>query len=175
LKSAKNILRDLTVGQPKLEGWPDVDFLLHDLKEKRTELQKIEDKRSDETIPLQLKIDQLNAEAKAKAEPIELQVKNLLTVVEGFVRDHEKDLDGRSKKLDFGVVGLRKKTVWLWPKGKTLEGLLSKFLRSKTLSRFVKVTNTLRREAIQAEGADLAAKKLGIYTQEDHEFVYELS
>jgi len=129
----------------EVTDWREADRALLDLADCR---RKAERARADAEETIACVKDDLEKETAG----YRAREKELLAVLEAFARDHEDELDGRSKKLTHGTVGFRKTTkLALRCKVATV---LQK-LRARGLSDCIRVKETLNREALSAYDDDV--------------------
>ena len=133
---------------PVLASWAETDKALRDIRECRHTLAEL-------AVERDRKIDAAKDTYTTTALPVQNRVKELEGQVKAFVDGHRAELVGKSRALNFGVVGYR---------------LSSKLGRDNLIKR----TETLDREALRREPAELLCK-LGAYINQTDEFYYDVS
>ena len=106
------------------------------------------------------------------ALPVQNRVKELEGQVKAFVDGHRAELVGKSRALNFGVVGYRLSSKLVLPKGR-VEDVIAQ-LKALGRDNLIKRTETLDREALRREPAELLCK-LGAYINQTDEFYYDVS
>lgn len=86
-----------------LRGWDDVDSALRQYGELSMQIEALEAEYT-------RRINQLREELQAKTAPLVQTREQLAKEMEQFVRDHWDELNGRSRVLTYGEVGLRRAT-----------------------------------------------------------------
>ena len=100
------------------------------------------------------------------------RVKELEGQVKAFVDGHRAELVGKSRALNFGVVGYRLSSKLVLPRGR-VEDVIAQ-LKALGRDNLIKRTETLDREALRREPAELLCK-LGAYINQTDEFYYDVS
>ena len=103
---------------------------------------------------------------------VQNRVKELEGQVKAFVDGHRAELVGKSRALNFGVVGYRLSSKLVLPKGR-VEDVIAQ-LKALGRDNLIKRTETLDREALRREPAELLCK-LGAYINQTDEFYYDVS
>jgi len=133
---------------PAIADWDRADDVLLGVAECRGALARIESELASE-------IDAAKAAAKRKASEYSARFAAGLAALEAFTRAHQGDLDGRSKKLTHGRVGLRQVTkIALLHKAE----FVIQRLRAKDMIDCIRRTEAVKKEALAAyDDAALAA------------------
>ena len=118
------------------------------------------------------KIDAAKDTYTTTALPVQNRVKELEGQVKAFVDGHRAELVGKSRALNFGVVGYRLSSKLVLPKGR-VEDVIAQ-LKALGRDTLIKRTETLDREALRREPAELLCK-LGAYINQTDEFYYDVS
>ncbi len=83
-----------------IKTWEDVDKALKEITECTNEIEVIE-------TGLSVKINDAQDKATQLATPLKEKIALLEKQIQEFTERHKNDLDGKSKKLNFGLVGFR--------------------------------------------------------------------
>ncbi|MBE3574562.1 MAG: host-nuclease inhibitor Gam family protein [Firmicutes bacterium] len=88
---------------PSLKSWEEVDMNLKDICEIELQVEALE-------AELTQKISDLRLEKEMQAKPLLERKEKLGLEIKDFVERHLDELNGRSRVLNFGTVGLRRTT-----------------------------------------------------------------
>jgi len=103
VKGAMDMARKAKLPAIEIADWAAADKVLGNVATDRACLAKIQ-------AEADAKIEKVKADAKAVSETISAHLAAGLAALEAFTRAHEADLEGRSRKLTHGVLGLRQTT-----------------------------------------------------------------
>ncbi len=148
---------------PVLADWAAVDGALRDIRECEhalTELGVDRDRR----------IDAVRDEYRKMAEPLQNRLKKLGADVEAYVDAHRAELSGKSRKMNFGVVGYRISSKLVLPTAKTAEAIAT--LKALGRTEFVRTTETLDRAALLRQPAEFL-EQIDAYVRQRDEFYYD--
>ncbi|PWM59587.1 MAG: hypothetical protein DBX91_06385 [Subdoligranulum variabile] len=148
---------------PVLADWAAVDGALRDIRECEhalTELGVDRDRR----------IDAVRDEYRKMAEPLQNRLKKLGADVEAYVDAHRAELSGKSRKMNFGVVGYRISSKLMLPAGKVAEAIAT--LKAMGRKEFIKTTESLDREALKRQPAEFL-EQIDAYVRQRDEFYYD--
>lgn len=145
---------------PVLASWAETDKALRDIRECRHTLAEL-------AVERDRKIDAAKDTYTTTALPVQNRVKELEGQVKAFVDGHRAELVGKSRALNFGVVGYRLSSKLVLPKGR-VEDVIAQ-LKALGRDNLIKRTETLDREALRKEPAELLCK-LGAYINQTDEF-----
>ena len=148
---------------PVLADWAAVDGALRDIRECEhalTELGVDRDRR----------IDGVKEEYRKMAEPLQNRLKKLGADVEAYVDAHRAELSGKSRKMNFGVVGYRISSKLMLPAGKVAEAIAT--LKAMGRKEFIKTTESLDREALKRQPAEFL-EQIDAYVRQRDEFYYD--
>ena len=134
---------------PVLASWAETDKALRDIRECRHTLAEL-------AVERDRKIDAAKDTYTTTALPVQNRVKELEGQVKAFVDGHRAELVGKSRALNFGV-----------------EDVIAQ-LKALGRDNLIKRTETLDREALRREPAELLCK-LGAYINQTDEFYYDVS
>ncbi len=149
--------------EPRLGSWDAVDSALQEIREAEAAL-----------VRQELQLNKTIAAAKARVEeaarPFQASIKQLGQDIKDFVAAHRDELDGKTRKLNFGSTGFRLSTSLVIPRGK--EGDVLDALKKMGLDDCIKTTETIRKDMLKQkpEGVILQA---GAYLKPTDEFWYE--
>ena len=107
---------------PVLASWAETDKALRDIRECRHTLAEL-------AVERDRKIDAAKDTYTTTALPVQNRVKELEGQVKAFVDGHRAELVGKSRALNFGVVGYRLSSKLVLPKGRV------EHLKYRTLSK----------------------------------------
>ena len=139
---------------PVLASWAETDKALRDIRECRHTLAEL-------AVERDRKIDAAKDTYTTTALPVQNRVKELEGQVKAFVDGHRAD-----------VVGYRLSSKLVLPKGR-VEDVIAQ-LKALGRDNLIKRTETLDREALRREPAELLCK-LGAYINQTDEFYYDVS
>lgn len=156
--------RKKVAAEPALRDWAAVDTALRDIRECRhalTELGVEKDRR----------IDGIKDEYARNALPMQNRIKRLEGDVKEYVDAHRAELTGKSKTLNFGVVGYRISSKLVLAANKAAEAIAA--LKAMGKDSLVKTTETLDREALKKQPLDVL-EQVGAYVKVMDEFYYDI-
>lgn len=90
--------------------------------------------------------------------------------VEAYVDAHRVELSGKSRKMNFGVVGYRISSKLVLPTAKTAEAIAT--LKALGRTEFVRTTETLDRAALLRQPAEFL-EQIDAYVRQRDEFYYD--
>jgi phage host-nuclease inhibitor protein Gam len=119
-------------------------------------------------------VDQLKAEAKAKAEPLAARRKELETGLATFAEANKAELFKRpkSRELTFGTIGFRKSTKLLTLPKLTLATVLEK-LKSYKFTEAIRKKESVDKDAMR-DWPDERLELVGMRRKKEDEFFIEL-
>ena len=138
---------------PVLASWAETDKALRDIRECRHTLAEL-------AVERDRKIDAAKDTYTTTALPVQNRVKELEGQVKAFVDGHRAEL------------GYRLSSKLVLPKGR-VEDVIAQ-LKALGRDNLIKRTETLDREALRREPAELLCK-LGAYINQTDEFYYDVS
>jgi phage host-nuclease inhibitor protein Gam len=155
-----------------LGDWESVDAGLHKLAHVQIEIDRLQADFSEE-------IQRLNTQYDDKISPLLEAASAIKRQLEGFVKDHRLDLKGKSRILNFGIVGFRTsqtKVIFKW----TVENILQA-LRVRKLSDCIRIKEEPNKEALElltdaaleAVGCRKSGGKEKFYAEPDLEKIVE--
>ena len=150
--------------EPALRDWAAVDAALRDIRECRhalTELGVEKDRR----------IDGIKDEYAKNALPMQNRIKRLEGEVKEYVDAHRAELTGKSRTLNFGVVGYRISSKLVLAAHKSAEAIAT--LKAMGKNALIKTTETLDREALKKQPLDVL-EQVGAYVKVTDEFYYDV-
>ena len=150
---------------PVLTDWAAVDSALRDIRECQhalTELGVDRDRR----------IDAVKDEYSKMALPLQNRIKKLEGDVKAYADAHRAEMTGKSRTLNFGVVGYRISSKLVLPAAKAAEAIAA--LKALGRKEFVKTTETLDRAALSRQPAEFL-EQIGAYIRQSDEFYYDVS
>ena len=111
---------------PVLASWAETDKALRDIRECRHTLAEL-------AVERDRKIDAAKDTYTTTALPVQNRVKELEGQVKAFVDGHRAELVGKSRALNFGVVGYRLSSKLVLPKGR-VEDVIAQLKAPKPLT-----------------------------------------
>lgn len=150
---------------PVLNDWAAVDQALRDIRECEYALTELGVERD-------RKLDAVKEEYRKVAEPLQNRLKKLGADVEAYVDAHRAELTGKSRTLNFGVVGYRLSSKLILPPAKTAEAIAA--LKSLGHREFIRTTETLDRAALLRQPAEFL-DQIGAYVRQRDEFYYDVT
>lgn len=134
-----------------IKSWDDVDKTLKELAEFTNNIEIIE-------TELSVKINDAQDKAAKLAFPLKEKIKQLEGQVSEFTEQHKNELDGRSKKLNFGQVGFRQSTrTELTAKSEEVIALLKQY----KMTDCVEIKETVNKNAFKRY-SDQELEKVGV-------------
>jgi len=152
---------------PALRSWAGVDDALHRIRELDALIVREEAAKDAHLREVQAKYD-------AVIIPRIEQRDALGRALEAFVKVHQDDLEGRSRRLNHGIVGYRKgqravRTLKGWTLQKALEALLNAGKRS-----WIAIKKSVDKEAIlKSDPPQAELDKFGLEIKQEERFYYE--
>lgn len=156
--------RKKVTAEPALRDWAAVDTALRDIRECRhalTELGVEKDRR----------IDGIKDEYSKNSLPMQNRIKRLEGEVKEYVDAHRAELTGKSRTLNFGVVGYRISSKLVLASNKAAEVIAT--LKAMGKNALIKTTETIDREALKKQPLDVL-EQVGAYVKVTDEFYYDV-
>jgi phage host-nuclease inhibitor protein Gam len=150
---------------PKITDWNDVNQALARLAELHRDFAALETRRD------QL-IDEAKAEFLRDGGKLLPEITELGERVKGFVDAHPQDLDGRSKKLEHGIVAYRWASK-LSIASRRVKSAVEWLLENKK-AKYLHVEHKLNKEALREAPADVL-KAIGARVTRNESFRYEIT
>lgn len=150
--------------EPKLRSWGDADDALRQIHEAKNTLAELDAEQN-------RRIDTVKEECKKMAQPLKNRVQQLEADLLAFSDAHRCEMDGKSRRMSFGTVGYRvssKITVATSKMGEVLARL-----KGMGLTQCIKVTETLDKEQLRKQPADIIME-VGASISSKDEFYYDL-
>lgn len=164
LERKDNMARKKVLSEPTLRGWTEVDGALRDIRECRHTLAEL-------AIERDRRIDSVKDEYAKNALPLQNRVKRLEGEVKEYVDAHRAELTGKSRALNFGIVGYRLSSKLVLAAGKAAEAIA--VLKAMGKGELVKTTETLDREALKKQPQSVL-EQVGAYVKVSDEFYYDV-
>lgn len=149
--------------RPILQSWDDVDGAIREYGELTLQIEELEAEYT-------RRINQLKEELDSRAAPLVQHRERLAKDVEQFVRHHWDELDGRSRTLTFGEVGLRRATSIVIRKVADTLALL----KERGLKHCINVKESPNRD-VMAQLTDDELKAVGARRKVEDVFWFEWS
>jgi phage host-nuclease inhibitor protein Gam len=149
--------------EPRFTGWEDVDNALHQIQAAEAMLTRQE-------LALNKTIAAAKGRAEESARPFQAAIKQIGQDIKEFVAAHKDELDGKTKKLNFGSTGFRMSTCLVIPRGK--DGDVLAALKAMGLTDCVKTTESIRKDILKQQ-SEATILRAGAYLKPADEFWYE--
>lgn len=149
---------------PVLSDWAAVDSALCEIRECGHSMTEL-------TVERDRQIDSIKEDYAHKLLPFQNRIKCLEADVRAFVDAHRAELIGKSRTLNFGVVGYRISHKLMLPASKVADAIAT--LKALGRTELIKTTETIDREALKRQPADLL-DQLGAYIRPSDEFYYSV-
>ena len=150
---------------PVLRDWAAVDGALRDIRESKHSLTEMD-------VEKNRRMDSIKDEYGKAALPLQNRIKRLEADVKEFVSAHREELEGKSRRLNFGVVGFRLSSSVVVATNKVAD-VISK-LKGLGRSECIKITETLDRKALGHCPADVILE-VGAYIKQTDDFYYDVN
>lgn len=149
---------------PVLKSWDEVDDTMKQLLEAQSCIDQIE-------INMNREIAEAKEKAAKLAEPAQSRIKKLEVYIKDFVTDHRSELNGKSRKLNFGSTGFHLTKHLIVPKG-TENAVLAK-LHQLGLLDCIRGKETVNKEVLKQKAPEIISET-GAYVNTKDDFWYEL-
>lgn len=149
---------------PVLSDWNAVDSALCEIRECQHSMTELGVERD-------RKLDSIKEEYAGRLLPFQNRIKCLEADVRAYVDAHRAELAGKSRTLNFGVVGYRLSHKLMLPASKVAEAIAT--LKALGRTELVKTTETIDREALKRQPAELL-DQIGAYIRPSDEFYYSV-
>ena len=151
--------------QPTLSTWQDVDDAMKEILNCEGCVDEIE-------VNLNREITLAKEKADAASKPMRERISELEVQIRDFVSRHREELDGKSKRLNFGQTGFRLSTKFVVPASKSADIIAS--LRRYGMVDCITTKESVNKDVLRKyPGEDIL--KTGAYLKSDDEFWYEVS
>lgn len=148
-----------------LASWDDVNNSMKLIGELENQLDGIE-------IKLNRQLATAKENAENQARPIHDKIKLLEKDIKAFVTIHSDELDGKTKKLNFGKTGFRQSSKVVIPKTIPKEDFIA-ILKKQGLTDCIQTEEKVLREVLKTHTKD-EVHATGAYLQTKDEFWYEV-
>ena len=95
--------------EPTIKNWEETDDVMKKLLESQLEVEQIE-------AEMNKQIAEIKKTAEEQARPYKDNIKKNELLLKEFVTVHKSELDGKSRRMNFGTVGFRMSTKVVLPK-----------------------------------------------------------
>lgn len=151
--------------KPVFKSWEDVDSALKEIAEAELDLVDIEGEMNK-----QLQGVKLTAAQEAKI--IQTRISAIGKDIKAFVEEHRDELDGKTKKLNFGKTGFRMSTKVMLPKAKEKLAVIIKSLKALKMSDCIVTTETINKDVLKKYTEDEIIR-VGATLKKEDTFWYE--
>lgn len=148
--------------EPTIKNWEEVDEVMKKLLESQLEVEKIEADMNKQITEVKKKCEEL-------ARPYKDNIKKNELLLKEFVTVHKSELDGKSRKMNFGTVGFRLSTKVVLPK--MIEAVLEN-LKKFGMHDCINTKETVNKEILKTYSPDVILNIGGTLKTEDT-FWYE--
>ena len=148
--------------EPTIKNWEEVDEVMKKLLESQLEVEKIEADMNKQITEVKKKCEEL-------ARPYKDNIKKNELLLKEFVTVHKSELDGKSRKMNFGTVGFRLSTKVVLPK--MIEAVLEN-LKKFGMHDCINTKETVNTEILKTYSPDVILNIGGTLKTEDT-FWYE--
>lgn len=144
-------------------SWEELDNALHSIINCQSSIDEINAELNREISTLKQIADESAAKHRELIKALEAEIKI-------FVTQHREELDGKTKKLNFGQTGFRQSTSLVVPTTNTAD--IINYLKLNNMTDCVKVVETINKDVMKTYPTDkvLAA---GAYYKTSNKFWYE--
>lgn len=156
--------RKKVVSEPVLRDWSGVDSNLRDIRECRHTLLELGVERD-------RRLDGIKDEYARNALPLQNRIKRMEGEIKEFVDAHRAELAGKSRTLNFGVVGYRMSTKLVLAASKAADAIAT--LKAMGKYSLIKTSETLDREALKRQPPSVL-EQVGAYVKVSDEFYYDV-
>lgn len=124
----------------ELQSWDEVDRVLQETLESEIAITEIE-------AMMNLTINEAKEKATLLSKPLKEKIKNNTTLIKSYTEAYRSELDGKSKRLNFGKVGFRQSSSVTVPKAK-LDSVL-KMLKALDMFDCINTKETINIEVLE--------------------------
>ncbi len=156
--------RKKVAAEPAFANWDEVDKALQEIHEADNSIAEI-------TAMQNREIDDIKEKCNKLAEPHKNKVKELEANLREYTSAHRVEMDGKSKKLNFGIVGFRQSSKISIPTSKIADAII--MLKNMGLTACLKIDEKLDKEQLRKQPSEILAQVGAAITTKD-EFYYEL-
>lgn len=149
---------------PALKSWQDVDDAMKEILNCAGCVDEIE-------VTMNREITLAKEKADAKSKPMRERISELEVQIRDFVSRNRDELDGKTKKLNFGQAGFRLSTKLMVPATKTADIIAS--LRRYGMEDCIIVKESVNKDVLKKYPSEIILKT-GAYLKSDDEFWYEV-
>ncbi|MEG1752762.1 MAG: host-nuclease inhibitor Gam family protein [Christensenella sp.] len=151
------------LAEPALASWAEVDRAMHELQVLVHDLNEI-------SLQRDRKITEIKDESAKVATVFQNRIKKHEAEIREFTLAHRAELNGKSRKMNFGRLGFRISTALKLPtKG---VDVLQK-LKELGLHKCIKITETVDKDAMRRLPSNILLNT-GAYIKQTEDFYYEL-
>jgi phage host-nuclease inhibitor protein Gam len=150
--------------EPTMQNWAAVDGALRDIRECRHMLTELEVERDRQ-------IDSAKDDYAKNALPMQNRIKRLEADIREYSDAHRAEMAGKSRTLNFGVVGYRISNRLMLAPAKVADAIAA--LKSMGHKELIKTTETLDRDALKRQ-PDTLLNQIGAYVSQKDEFYYDV-
>lgn len=148
--------------EPTIKSWEETDEVMKKLLECQLEVEKIEADMNKQIAEVKKKCEDL-------ARPYKDNIKKNELLLKEFVTVHKAELDGKSRRLNFGTVGFRMSTKVVLPK--MVEAVLEN-LKKFGMYDCINTKETVNKDILKTYAPDVILNVGGTLKTEDT-FWYE--
>lgn len=148
--------------EPTIKNWEETDEVMKKLLECQLEVEKIEAEMNKD-------IAEIKKAAEDLARPYKDNIKKNELLLKEFVTVHKSELDGKSKRMNFGTVGFRMSTKVVLPK--MIEAVLEN-LKKYGMHDCINTKETVNKDILKTYEPDVILNVGGTLKTEDT-FWYE--
>lgn len=148
--------------EPTIKNWEETDDVMKKLLESQLEVEKIE-------AEMNKNIAEIKKSAEEQARPYKDNIKKNELLLKEFVTVHKSELDGKSRRMNFGTVGFRMSTKVVLPKA--VDAVLQN-LRKFNMHDCINTKETVNKDILKTYSPDVILNVGGTLKTEDT-FWYE--
>lgn len=148
-----------------LSSWEEVDETLKIIAEHEIALENIKGEMNKEINEVKEKAGTKSSIHKDAITVLEKRLKN-------FVTSHKSELDGKTKKLNFGQTGFRSSTAVSIPRGKDKVSAIIDSLKKKNMDDCIKVEESINKDILKKYDEEVIIS-IGASLKKKDEFWYE--
>ncbi len=152
--------------EARLETWEDVDKALEEIAICEIRISEIEG-------DMNIKINDIKKEHNTVAQIHKEKISENEKLIKKFVTKNKSEIDGKTKKLNFGSTGFRKSQSVSIPRGEDKKKAIIKQLRNNDMEDCIKVEESINKDILKKYNEDKIVKVGASLTTKDT-FWYEV-
>jgi phage host-nuclease inhibitor protein Gam len=135
---------------PVLKSWDEVDLHMKEVGEIDLELLNVEGKMNQ-------KISDAKLEAELEVKPLKDRKERLAREVKDFVENHRVEINGKTKRMNFGQLGFRQSTKVVIPKDQAKVQAIIAALKAKNMLDCVNTKEDVNKDILRTYSDEVIA------------------